>query len=63
MSLIVNTTATFTVTVEDGRSITMNEEEISCAWAFGNGGRGDFGEFMNFLKWLAEMGRRTKNED
>lgn len=54
MSLQINIPATFTVRLEDGRESTYTEEELSCTWAFGNAG-GDFGQYMNFLKWLTEQ--------
>ncbi len=63
MSLQVNSPATFTVTLEDGRSITFDEEELSCTWAFGHGNPIDFGQYINFLKFLAELGRRREASD
>ncbi len=55
MSLQINHSARFRVTLEDGRTLDFAEGDLFCAWAFGNGGRGDFGEWMNFMKWLAEQ--------
>ncbi|HLZ39445.1 MAG TPA: hypothetical protein VKQ11_00690 [Candidatus Sulfotelmatobacter sp.] len=58
MSLQINIPATFTVTLEDGRSIILSEEDLFATWSFGHGNPVDFGQYMNFLKFLAELGRR-----
>src|ERR1700733_8964772 len=53
MSLQINTPATITITLDDGRAIKLTEEQISCVWSFTE--RGDFGVFLNLLKFLAEL--------
>jgi hypothetical protein len=53
LSLQINRSALITVTLDDGCSVTLNEDEISCAWSFTE--RGDFGIFLNLLRFLAGL--------
>jgi hypothetical protein len=57
VSLQINIPAVFIVRLKDGRELQLDEEQLACAWSFGHGAGpyGDIGEFMNFLKWLAEQ--------